>query len=105
MRRDFLLRVYRVRMRGMLRSFAYILKRRAATVTEYAGRARKKRRAWGETKMPVSVSRGRETRVVEDCWREGIEGGSREDKNGRVNEKREKSRAALRFQTHRYTVH
>lgn len=57
--------------------------------------------------MPVSVSRGRETRV-EGCWREGIEGiegGSREDKNGRVNEKREKSRAALRFQTHRYTVH
>lgn len=56
----------------------------------------------GKTKMPVSVSRERETRVVEGCWREGIEGGSREDKNGRVNEKREKSRAALRFQTHRY---
>lgn len=35
----------------------------------------------------------------------GNRGGSREDKNGRVNEKREKSRAALRFQTHRYTVH
>lgn len=47
MSRYFLLRVYRVRMRGVLRSFAYILKRRAATVTEYAGRARKKRRAWG----------------------------------------------------------
>lgn len=114
MSRYFLLRVYRVRMRGVLRSFAYILKRRAATVTEYAGRARKKRRAWGGgggggTKMPVSVSRERGTRVVEGCWREGIEGiegGSREDKNGRVNEKREKSRAALRFQTHRYyTVH
>lgn len=44
MGRDFLPRVYRVRMRGVLRSFAYILKRRAATVTEYAGRARKKRR-------------------------------------------------------------
>lgn len=46
MGRDFLPRVYRVRMRGVLRSFAYILKRRAATVTEYAGRARKKRRVW-----------------------------------------------------------
>lgn len=48
MGRDFLPRVYRVRMRGVLRSFAYILKRRAATVTEYAGRARKKRRVWEE---------------------------------------------------------
>lgn len=59
----------------------------------------------GNKNACLCFARARDEGGGEGCWREGIEGGSREDKNGRVNEKREKSRAALRFQTHRYTVH
>lgn len=70
-------------MRGVLQSFAYILKRRTATAPEYAGPTRKKKkRTEGERK-----NGGKQKYFACNPARR-----RREGKNGWVNEESEKSR-------------
>lgn len=53
----FLRRVYRVRMRGVLRSFAYILKRRTATAPNMPARKKKRKRGRKRRETKISASR------------------------------------------------